>query len=271
MEKSEHRRIVVKVGSSTLLTPSGRFNTRLVNSLAGQSAEAMDRGDQILFVTSAAVGMGREQLQGYNGNLVDKQVLAATGQITVIEKWKGAFGRYGIPVGQYLLTEEDVVRLKGTVKSPEWPLVKSLENRVVPIINANDSVNTLELEQLAISADNDRLALFIARLVRADTLIILTDEDGVWDKNKKIIPEITNGEDLSRVHYVEKSKDGTGGMESKVGVSWEFGVKDGGLAVIARGRERLILQRILAGEQIGTRFFDRINIASSKNDRQEVE
>lgn len=255
MENAEKRRIVVKAGSNVLTTPGGRFNSRLVGRLAEETAGLMERGHQVIFVTSAAVAMGKRALEGYNGqaDMVDKQMLAATGQITVIGGWERAFRRKGIRIGQYLLSEEDIIRLQDTDRSPKLPLVRSLERGVVGIVNANDSVNTYELSRLPISADNDRLALFVARMVNADTLIFLTQKAGVLDKRGRVIPEIKTLTDLQRVSILGKSEHGTGGIESKIEVATDFTAS--GLAVIARGGERLVLTRILAGESVGTRFY----------------
>lgn len=255
MENAEKRRIVVKAGSNVLTTPGGRFNTRLVGRLAAETAGLMEQGHQFIFVTSASVAMGKRDLEGYNGHsdMVDKQMLAATGQVTVIKGWEKAFRKQGIRIGQYLLSEDDITRLQDTDQSPKLPLVRSMERGVVGVINANDSVNTFELSRLPISADNDRLALFVARLVNADTLIFLTQKPGVLDVEGKVIPEIKTLCDLQRVSITDKSAHGTGGIESKIETATDF--TSSGLAVIARGGERLILTRILAGESVGTRFY----------------
>jgi glutamate 5-kinase len=128
-----------------------------------------------------------------------------------------------------------------------------MERGVVGVINANDSVNTYELSRLPISADNDRLALFVARLVNADTLIFLTQKPGVLDEEGRVIPEIKTLCDLQKVSITDKSAHGTGGIESKIETAMDF--TSSGLAVIARGGERLVLTRILAGESVGTRFY----------------
>ena len=248
------KRVVVKLGSETVIGSSGKLNGRLINHIAEQTAVLMSNQIEVAFVVSGAVAVGRRRLRRYNGDLAQKQVLASNGQIRVAGKFAEAFERQGIEVGQHLLSEGDAEKLKVAQDSPRWPLLLSLQEKVVPVINANDTVNTAELEKLPLTGDNDKLAKFVADLISADTLIFLTRAPGVWAKGRRVIRAIESDDDLKRIYIVEKTGDGTGGIESKVETAVDF-AKGGGQSFIARGSTQGILLRLLRGENVGTRIY----------------
>lgn len=252
MEIFSDKRFIVKLGSSSVVDKFDNLRVDLLDSVAAQTSLLIDQGCEIAIVTSGAVACGRSRLSISDGSLVTKQEMAAIGSTKLFSAWGKAFENHGKVTADHLLSERDVQAI--SEGSPKWPLQRELrDRRVVPVINANDSVNTFELEQLAISADNDGLSAFIADLVEAGGLIMLTEADGVWDKDKRIIDLIRSEEDLRRVYVEAKSSQGTGGIESKIAVASSF-ARDGRSAWIAGGHIGDVLVKIAKGEQVGTRI-----------------
>lgn len=250
-ESFYQNRLVFKVGSSTVMSNDGQINQNLLDNLAWQTSELMDLGYQVAIVTSGAVACGRRRAKHLSGSIVDKQVLASVGQRDLQNAWGDAFDKNNRIVGFPLYSEKNLADL---VDDEENPLIKSLNSQVVQVINANDAVNRFEIEQLQISADNDRLAGFVARRIQAQRLILLTQEAGVWNKQKQVMEEMTNWEDMARMYLQEKTEEGTGGMESKVEVAMSFALK-GRIAYIARGQQERVLLDIINGRSIGTRVL----------------
>jgi len=155
-DKFYQNRLVFKVGSSTVMSNDGQINQNLLDNLAWQTSELMDLGYQVAIVTSGAVACGRRIAKNLNGSIVDKQVLASVGQLDLGTAWRNAFNKCNRISGYSLYSEKN---LSDLVEDEENPLIKSLNSQVVQIINANDAVNKFEVEQLQISADNDRLAV----------------------------------------------------------------------------------------------------------------
>lgn len=248
-ERYHSNRLVVKVGSSTIMSSGGEINHGLLNSLARQTSDLMDRGFEVVIVTSGAVACGRRRLMDFNGGMVGKQVLATVGQRYLENAWGEAFDSCNRVMGYSLISEKDLADI---TEHHEWPLLKALEHQIVPVINANDATNRFELKQLNISADNDQLAGFVARRIQAGRLILLTDEEGVWDKDKRIIETMTRSQDLERVFQGEKSREGTGGMASKIDVAMSFAL-NGRVAYIARGQRVSVLTDIIDGRNFCTR------------------
>ncbi len=242
-------RLVIKIGSSTIMSDNGQINHRLLDHVAWQTSELMDEGYQIAIVTSGAVACGRRKAKNLNGSIVDKQVLASVGQRDLENAWGDAFDKYNRLMGYSLYSEKNLTDL---VADDENPLIKSLNSQVVQIINANDAVNRFEIEQLQISSDNDRLAGFVARRIQAQRLILLTEESGVWDKQQQVMEGMTRWSDMEKIFVQEKTKEGTGGMESKVEVAMSFALH-GRIAYIARGLQDRVLLEIISGRSIGTR------------------
>ncbi len=245
------KRFVIKLGSSTIFDENDNLIESILDTIAYQINKLVDQGFEIVVVTSGAVAFGRKRLGFEDGDIVGKQELAAAGSTKLFAAWADAFAKYGKITIDHLLSEQDVSAI--STGSPKWPLLEELKNhKYIPIINANDSVNTFELEKLAISADNDRLSKFVAELVNAGGLIMLTESEGVWDGNKQIIDRIESEEDLHGIYIGPKTGQGTGGIESKIQVATEFAV-NGRSAWITHSKNNSIL-KIVDGEQIGTRI-----------------
>lgn len=248
-EEIRDKRIVFKVGSSTITQGQSSVNQEVVDQLAVQTDQLMRDGYEVTIVTSGAVACGRYKLGQEKSTSVSKHVLATVGQRFLEHSWGEAFTRVGRDIGYFAYSERDIQ----DYRCLKVRLSEALSSGIVPVINANDAVNSFENSQLAISADNDRLAGFVARLVEAGTLVLLTEADGVWDTNKHVISSIKQRSDLERVYVQEKTGLGTGGILSKLEVATCF-ASHGRRAFIANGREKGILLRVVGGEQVGTQI-----------------
>lgn len=221
----EPNRLVVKFGSS-ILTSQGNLRLDYLDSIAYQVSLAKKHGFQIAIVTSGAVACGKARLGIEASSLVDKQMLAAAGSTPLFSAWAEAFKHHGLVSLGHVLSEQDVQII--STGEPKWPLLDELHNRrVVPIINANDSVNiskldVTKLEQLSVSADNDRLSAWVGRLVQAGGLILATEAPGIWGRDKQIIKLLSQEADFDQIQIEEKTDDGTGGVESKLEAAQAF-------------------------------------------------
>ncbi len=240
-------KLVIKIGSSSLINNGRELNYELINGIARQASILKDEGVAFVIVTSGAIASGKMILGQHNGNEVRNQVLAAVGQRPLLNAWGNAFDRYGIHSGLFLFSEEDLSK-------PRLPLVEAIDEGIVPIINANDTVSISEIRKLAISADNDRLASFVARfLIGADKLILLTDAQGVLDAQKQVIESIEQMEDVDRIGWFDKTDLGTGGIDSKLKEARDFITDASKIAYIAGASIEDVILKIVRGEKVGTR------------------
>ncbi len=250
-------RVVVKVGSSTLIHSSGKANLREIETLVRVLAELMNEGVQVVLVTSGAIGMGMGKL-GLRERPKDtpgKQAAATVGQCELMYMYDKMFSEYGYKVGQLLITKSDV-------EDPErhGNLVATFEKlfafSVVPIVNENDAVAVEEI----VYGDNDSLSAIVAVLIGARALVILTDTDGLYSANPKKdgdarrIPEVERVTDeIRRLAGRDGGKLGTGGMETKVHaaqVATEAGID----TFVISGRPPQNIYRLMDGEDVGTHF-----------------
>ena len=211
---AQARRIVVKVGSSSLTTAAGGLDGDRLDALVDTLAS---RGGELVLVSSGAIAAGLAPLglAKRPRDLATLQAAASVGQSLLVQRYASAFGRHGRTVGQVLLTADDVVR-RAHYRNAQTTLERLLALGVVPVVNENDAVATEEIR----FGDNDRLAALVAHLVRADALVLLSDVDGLYDGDPRrpgarLIAEVTgalDGVDLSTAG----SGLGSGGMASKV-------------------------------------------------------
>jgi glutamate 5-kinase len=251
---SDARRLVVKIGTSILAPPTGGIHARRFSDLAADVTALMDEGRQVMLVSSGAVGLGGRKL-GLKERPVAipaKQAAAAVGQIDLCRRYERAFARHGRHVAQILLTHAGLADRERFLNA-RHTLNVLLASAVVPIINENDSVSTEELR----FGDNDQLSAMVVNTCEADLLILLTNIDGLRDRSpdqhgaRRIgeLREVT--EQVLELASRNTSDLGTGGMRSKLQaarMAAQFGVP----TVIADGRRRGVLRRILAGEEVGT-------------------
>ncbi len=220
LDLSDYRRLVVKVGSSLLIGADDSVHRGWLESLAEDIAELQRAGHEVLIVSSGAIAIGSSVL-GMNrrrARLEDLQAAAAAGQVQLVHAWQEALARHDIAAAQVLLTPEDTENRRRFLNA-RGTLAKLLENRVVPVINENDTVATEEIRY----GDNDRLAARVAQLVMADGLVLLSDVDGLYtadpgkDDTAEHIAEVRRiSEDILAVAGETRSDIGSGGMATKV-------------------------------------------------------
>ncbi|MBB5337243.1 glutamate 5-kinase [Pectinatus brassicae] len=254
--KNAHR-IVVKVGTSTLTHSTGRLNIHQIELLVRQLSDLVNQGKEILLVTSGAVGAGldRMKLKEKPEAIPEKQALAAIGQGILMHIYEKLFSEYGQTVAQVLLTKENSLHYSQYINSRN-ALLALLQMNVIPIINENDVVT---VEQLKFG-DNDTLSAMVASIVDADALILLTDIDGLYNKNPQTCPDAKLLERVTEITpEIEAiaggagTKMGTGGMFTKIQAA-KIAMSSGVNMVIANGSSNNILNDILAGENYGTIF-----------------
>ena len=248
------RRVVVKLGTSLVAPQSGGVQTRRFAEIARQVASQMRAGREIVVVASGAVGLGTRRLglAKRPSSIPGKQAAAAVGQIDLCRRFERAFARERLLVGQILLDHAGFVDRERFLNARRT-LAQLLADRVVPLINENDSVATEELR----FGDNDQLAAQVVNTCGADLLILLTDVDGLRDGD----PRAGRATRVAEVDEVtprvlalaggEGSALATGGMRSKLlaaRAASRFGVP----TVIADGRRKDVLRRILEGDDVGT-------------------
>ena len=251
------KRIVVKVGTSTLTYANGKLNLHRMDTLVRELTDLANQGREILLVTSGAVGAGMDRmgLEKRPASIPEKQALAAVGQGILMHIYEKLFAEYGLPAAQVLLTKENSVRHNQYTNSRN-ALLTLLHMGVVPIVNENDAIAVDELK----IGDNDTLSETVATLVDADVLIILSDIEGLYsanpqvDKNAQLlteIPEITP--EIERIAGGAGSSLGTGGMHTKIEAA-KIAVNAGVTMLIAAGDRAGVLRDILEGQAVGSIF-----------------
>ena len=249
------RRWVVKVGSSLLTAKGQGLDRAAIADWAGQIAALRKDGREVVLVSSGAVaeGMARLGLKKRPAVLSELQAAAAVGQMGLVQAWESAFAQHGLHTAQVLLTHEDVsdrdryLNSRGTLKS-------LLEFGVVPVVNENDTVATDEIRL----GDNDTLAALAVNLVEAEVLVILTDQDGLFDADPRANPEaklIAEAElsnpQLEAMAGEGRGELGRGGMRTKL-IAARWAARSGAATVIAHGRAPGVLATLMAGQSVGT-------------------
>lgn len=250
------KRVVVKVGTSTLTYASGKMNLHRLETLVRELADLKNRGVDVLLVTSGAVGAGVGKLGGQKpSTLPEKQAMAAIGQGALLHMYEKFFAEYGKIVGQVLLTKEDLTNWRRHLNARNT-LFAMLRYDAIPIINENDTVATDEIK----FGDNDTLAALVASLVDADLLILLSDIEGLYDKNPKthkdaiLIREVQQiDEHIFSLAEGAGSSFGTGGMQTKIAAA-HIATTAGIPMIIANGEQIGVINKILDGNDCGTLF-----------------
>ncbi len=248
------KRVVVKVGSSSLTTTEGGIDPARVSALVDVLAEARGRGTEIVLVSSGAIAAGLSPLglRRRPKSLATQQAAASVGQGLLVHRYTDELARHQIIAGQVLLTLDDVTR-RGHYRNAYQTFAKLLELGVLPIVNENDTVATTEIR----FGDNDRLAALVAHLVHADLLVLLSDVDGLYDgrpsdSGSSLIAEVASMDELSgvRIGKVGEEGVGTGGMQTKVQAAQI--ATGAGIPVVLTSAEQAAAA--LAGERVGTLF-----------------
>ncbi len=257
-EQTRPRRVVIKVGSSTLTSGGDRLSRPQMLELVRQIAHLHERGVGVVLVSSGAVASGREVLGFPKGrkDIPFKQVLAAVGQVRLMQVWDQLFALYGLAVAQTLLTREDLADRQRYLNARNT-LLALLDRRVVAIVNENDVVGVEEIK----IGDNDNLSALVSNLIDADLLVLLTDIEGLYtadpryDAGATLIREVQAiDEAIEALGGKPGSERGTGGMMTKIQAA-KLATESGTTVVIADGRVHDVLERLVSGEAIGTRFI----------------
>lgn len=263
---SRTKRVVIKIGTNTLAKDSG-IDTAYFSGMAAQVKTLLEAGRHIVIVTSGAIGMGAVQLSlaGKPKEMKMRQACAAIGQPLLMQEYRKAFGLGGIQVAQVLLTAE-VLSNRKTYLNLRNAIETLLGLGVVPILNENDSISTAEIGTAF--GDNDRLSALVASKIDADLLLMLTDIDALYDKNPQnhpdaqpipVVFEITD--EIVRNAGGKGSALSTGGMKTKIEAA-RIAANAGCRIVLANGREKDVITRIMAGEPIGTIFLPRRKLSN---------
>lgn len=247
------RRLVVKIGSSSITAPQGGIDNYRLQALSGLIAKRWLGGDQAILVSSGAIAAGMTPLglTKRPKDLAAQQAAASAGQGGLVAAYTNAFRLHGLNTGQVLLTADDMHRRSHYVNASRT-LEKLLELEVVPIINENDTVATDEIR----FGDNDRLAALVAHLVNADALVLLTDVDALYDGHPRRpgtsrIPVVTSMDQIADIDIsATGSAVGTGGMVTKVAAA-QLATAEG-ITVLLTSAEQAA--QALAGDNVGTVF-----------------
>lgn len=265
MDLKNAKRVVIKIGTSTLTNEKDRLNLERIAKISQVLSDLIGKGYEVVLISSGAVsvGLGRLNLAQRPQDVREKQAVAAVGQCNLMSIYDRCFSEYNQPIAQILLTRDvfdnDIRKdlARGTFN-------RLMDMGALPIVNENDAISIDELaytcdEGLSFG-DNDHLSAYVSVLIGADALILLTDTDGLYDSNPrenanaKLISNITKIDDnILKMATEDGSVRGTGGMKSKI-ESAKIAVDAGIITAIINGNDPRNIYSILSGEQIGTIF-----------------
>ena len=254
----DKKRVVVKVGTSTLTHRTGRLNIRRVEGLVKNLADLQNAGHEIILVSSGAIGLGMSKigLAERPKDTPTKQACAAVGQCELMYLYDKLFAEYSINVAQLLLTK--FVLLEDRRQNVQNALERVIQLGAIPIVNENDTVAIDELELEV--GENDSLAATVAKIANADLLIIMSDIDGLYDADPRLDPdaklipvveELTD--DIRKLAGGAGTKMGTGGMITKINAA-EIAVNNGIDMIILNGKNPDNLYYLFETGSLGTRF-----------------
>lgn len=255
-------RIVIKVGTSSLIYPNGRINLTAIDQLAFTLSDLNNRGKEVILVSSGAIGVGLHtlNLKKRPPTIPEQQAVAAVGQAELMNIYKQRFLSYGQKIAQILMTR-DVIEFPESRQNVINTIEQLLKMNLVPVVNENDTVAVDELDHLTKFSDNDQLSAIVCQLIDADCLIMLSDIDGFFSDNPHTNKQATL---FKEIHAIDDelltiaggkgSRFGTGGMRSKLTAAERILANQQAM-VLANGRDPKIIFDILAGEDVGTLFI----------------
>ncbi len=254
------RRVVIKIGTSTLTYSNGQLNLQRIERLVRELADLHNRGMEVLLVSSGAIGVGATRM-GYKKiprTMPEKQALAAIGQGALVQLYEKLFSEYNKTVAQVLLTRGDLDERLRYLNATN-ALLAILDLGVIPIINENDTVVVEEIK----FGDNDTLSALVASIVDADLLIILSDVDGLYDSDPRVNKDARLQAEVDEITPMmeENSKNrgssfSSGGMLTKLKAA-RICMAAGMPMVIANGDNENVIRQIMDGKEIGTLFIPR--------------
>lgn len=250
--QGNYKRVVIKIGSSIIYSGKGSLDEALVNSIVAQIKELSGNNVEVILVSSGAIalGMAALKLESRPKELAYLQAAAAIGQNELMNVYRNFFKKEGLNCGQVLLTWEDFNE-RGRYLNAKNTLLTLLKLGVIPVINENDTVSTDEIK----FGDNDRLSALVASLVSADLLVILSDVDGLWDKDKKVIKIVDKiTAEIKALACPSQRKTCVGGMITKLDAA-KIAIDSGIPCVIALGsRQGIIVEAVKNTAAAGTLF-----------------
>ena len=263
--KNKKRRIVVKVGTSTLTNELGNSNLRIIEKLSMVLSDLHNMGNEIVLVSSGAIAVGARKMHLENKpeSLRMKQAAAAVGQCENMFLYDKFFGYYNKTVAQILFNAEDIVS-EEKKENLSNTLETLLEQGIIPIINENDSVSYTEIEsEEKLFGDNDMLSAVVSVLCNGDLLVILSDIDGFYDRDPRLYK---NASLIDRIETIDEktfalaggagSRRGTGGMRTKLQAA-ELATSQGISVIVTNGKNPEVLYDIADGKKVGTLFSAR--------------
>lgn len=261
-------RIVVKIGTSSLIYPTGQVNLQTIDRLAYTLAALNGSGHEVVLVTSGAIGVGlaAQHLPARPSAIAEQQALAAIGQSELMTLYSQRFSDYKATIAQLLVTH-DVFDFPVSRAHVLDTINALLAKNVIPIINENDSVAVDELDHKTTFGDNDQLSALVARMIEADILIVLSDIDGLYDHDPRqddtasLIPVLTHlsAQTLAGAAGAG-SRFGTGGMKTKLKAAGMM-MAAGKQMVLCSGKDPRDILKVVAGDSIGT-WFTSTNVRS---------
>ena len=255
------KRLVVKIGTNSIMKSGNQINLRKLDRLAFVLTSLVQDGYEVILVTSGAIGVGASlmNLDKYPETIADQQALSSIGQTHLMTLYSQFFRNYNQPVGQILFTK-DIIDFPISRKNMITALDTLLSKKVIPIINENDAVSVEELDHSTRFGDNDTLSAIVAQIIDAELLVILSDIDGLYDKNPR------THSDANLLHYisnitaeVKEMAQGKGYEFSKGGMGTKLKAAEiilgyGASMIIASAQDPSILFSLLEGQTVGTLF-----------------
>ncbi|WP_044010779.1 glutamate 5-kinase [Paucilactobacillus wasatchensis] len=266
------QRIVVKIGTSSLIYPDGQLNLKTMDELAFVLSAACKHGRQVILVSSGAIGVGLNQLHLNKRptEMAAQQAIAAIGQNELISIFNQRFASYGQQIGQVLLTH-DVMDYPVSKQNVLNTFNKLMEMNAIPIVNENDTVAVDEMDHRTTFGDNDELSALVATSLNADLLIVLSDIDCLYDADPRtnakatplsVVTSVTD--ELLTEAGGSGTRFGTGGMVTKLKAAKRV-MAAGSQMVLANGADPKIIFDILAGKPVGTLFTAATHARGLKN------
>ncbi len=255
------KRIVIKIGTS-IISPEGMgIEKRYIEGIVKELSLLQKAGKEILVVSSGAIGAGMVSL-GLTvrpKNISLKQAAAAIGQSQLMKLYEDVFGKYNQTIAQVLLTHREFSNRKSYINIYDT-LISLLNYKVIPIINENDTVGVEEIKV----GDNDILSALVASLINADILIILTNTEGLYDQQKRLVSTVKKiTPNILNMAKGTKSEFSTGGMQTKLEAA-KIATRSGTTMIITHGKNEGVIRRVIEGERLGTTFLAQGNRFSSR-------
>lgn len=255
------KRVVVKVGTSTLVQKNGKVNLPVIDNLAMTLSAINNQGLEVIFVSSGAMGVGLESLglKQRPAEIAEQQALSSVGQLELMRIYSQRFMNYQTQISQVLLTR-DVLHFPVSRQHVLNTIEVLMKKRIIPIINENDTVSVDELDHHTTFSDNDELSALVATKVNADLLIILSDVDALYtadphrDPNAKPIRNLDHmTSEIEAGAAGTSTRFGTGGMITKLRAAKTM-MEDHRQMVLCNGSDPKIIMDVLKGKEVGTHF-----------------